>query len=126
MFNFIRTAQLPSKVVVTIFTILQAVLKFQPFLKFTPTLIVHLLDFSFSSRCEVESYVVLICTLAIYISSFVKHMFKFLAHFYELIFFSGHTPWHMESLFPNQGLNPGLLYWKDEALTTGLPGSPLS
>ena len=81
---------------------------------------------SFSSRYEVESHVVLICTLASYIYSFVKHMFKSPAHFYQLIFFSGCTPWNMESLFPNQGLNPGLLHWKHEAITTGLRGSPLS
>ena len=39
----------------------------------------------------------------------------------------GHTMQHVESLFPNQGLNARPLQWKRRVLTTGQPGnSPLS
>ena len=38
------------------------------------------------------------------------------------VFFFGHTPWHVGSLYPNQGLNPGPLRWKHQVLTTGLLG----
>lgn len=55
--------------------------------KFTPILlIVNLLNFSLSSGCEIVPHVVLICTLVIYISSFVKRMFKSLAHFFWVDF----------------------------------------
>ena len=37
-------------------------------------------------------------------------------------FFFCHTPWHVGSLYPNQGLNPGPLRWKHRVLTTGLLG----
>lgn len=75
--------------------------------KFTPILLtVHLLDVSFSSRWEVESHVVLTWTLAIYISSFVKHTFKSLAHFYELIFFFWMHPMAYGILVPQLGIEP--------------------
>ena len=61
---------------------------------------------SFSSRCEVDSHVVLICTLAIYIYSFVKHMFKSPAHFYELIFFFWIHPMEYGILVPQPGIEP--------------------
>ena len=38
-------------------------------------------------------------------------------------FFFGCTPWHVESLFPSQGLYPHPLQWKHRVLTAGLPGT---
>jgi len=45
--------------------------------------------------------------------------------FFKLYSFTknfGHSPWHIESLLPNQGSNPYPLLWKLRVFTTGLPG----
>ena len=46
------------------------------------------------------------------------------AVFYFLLFF-GHDVWHVESYFPDWGLNLYSLHWKCGVLTTGLAGKSL-
>ena len=36
------------------------------------------------------------------------------------LFFFGHTPWHVGSLYPYQGSNPDPLHWEHWVLNTGL------
>ena len=43
----------------------------------------------------------------------------------SLSFFFSLALWHVGFLFPDQGSNPCLLQWRDEVLTTGLPGKSL-
>ena len=49
-------------------------------------------------------------------------MCKYYTLFICLFKIFGHTAWHVESQFPDQGSNPHPLQWKCEVLTTGPPG----
>ena len=41
-------------------------------------------------------------------------------HYCAFLWLFGHTPWHVGSLYPNQGSNPDPLHWEHWVLTTGL------